>query len=157
MILTSQTTLVAIDSAAWLGISVSAGLVCSLLPSAFLQRDTAITQIRNFERTGQVFRQLGVHRWKNALPETNRVGLGQRESKRRLPPRKGFATLAAETRRAEYVHLMITAAGPLFLLWNPWPLGLLMVIFGVAMNAPFIAIQRYNRLRLLRVIARAAT
>ena len=47
-------------------------------------------------------------------------------------------------------------AGPLFVLWNPPPVAVVMVVYGVAVNAPFIAIQRYNRLRASRVLARAS-
>ena len=47
------------------------------------------------------------------------------------------------------------ASGPLFALWNP-PVGVvLMVAYGVVVNAPFIAIQRYNRARAERLLARA--
>ena len=41
---------------------------------------------------------------------------------------------------------------PLFAIWNP-PLGVaLMVAYGVGINLPFIAIQRYNRIRVSRAL-----
>ena len=44
-------------------------------------------------------------------------------------------------------------ASPLFFLWNrPW-VGGLMVAYGILGNLPCILVQRYNRLRLTRLIA----
>lgn len=60
----------------------------------------------------------------------------------------------AGTRRAETVHWCNLGAGPFFLIWCPVPLGLVMVAFGVVVHLPFIAIQRYNRARLLALLAR---
>jgi glycosyl-4,4'-diaponeurosporenoate acyltransferase len=60
----------------------------------------------------------------------------------------------AETRRAELGHWSAMACGPLFVLWNPPAVAAVMVVYGVVVNAPFIAIQRFNRLRIGRVLAR---
>ena len=46
------------------------------------------------------------------------------------------------------------ACGPLFVLWNPPAVAAVMVAYGVVVNAPFIAIQRFNRLRIGRILAR---
>jgi glycosyl-4,4'-diaponeurosporenoate acyltransferase len=59
-----------------------------------------------------------------------------------------------ETRRAEYVHLALPLLTPAFAWWNPWPLVVAMAGYAIAANAPCIAIQRYNRARILRVVAR---
>ena len=42
------------------------------------------------------------------------------------------------------------------MLWNPPWVALVMVGYGLAVNLPFIAIQRYNRTRVERVLARSA-
>ena len=64
--------------------------------------------------------------------------------------------LAIETRRAELVHWTLMACGPLFFLWNPPALGFAMVVFALAANVPCVVIQRFNRPRLLRLIARTS-
>ena len=64
---------------------------------------------------------------------------------------------AAETRRAEYGHWAAMACGPLFVLWNPPAVAAVMVAYGVGVNVPFIAIQRYNRARVSRLLARRAS
>jgi glycosyl-4,4'-diaponeurosporenoate acyltransferase len=40
------------------------------------------------------------------------------------------------------------SCGPLFVLWNPPGAAALLIGYGVAVNLPFIVIQRYNRFRI---------
>lgn len=141
--------LVAIDVLAWPALSIIVGLSFSLVPDRLLERDTFVTRIRRFEHRGRAYRRvLAVHRWKDVLPESNGLGRGH-ASKRTLSGRAAVPGFLRETRRAEYVHLTIAAASPLFWLWNPFDLGLFMVGFGVVFNAPFVVVQRYNRARLV--------
>jgi glycosyl-4,4'-diaponeurosporenoate acyltransferase len=46
------------------------------------------------------------------------------------------------------------ACGPLFVLWNPPLAAGLLMSYGVAVNLPFIAIQRYNRFRVQALLER---
>jgi len=39
-----------------------------------------------------------------------------------------------------------------FFLWNAWPIGVVMAIFGIVVHGPFIVVQRYNRARTERVL-----
>jgi glycosyl-4,4'-diaponeurosporenoate acyltransferase len=72
------------------------------------------------------------------------------------PGRAGLDRLVIETRRAELGHWLALAAGPAAILWNP-PIGVaLMVAYGVAVNLPFIAIQRYNRFRTQALLERVS-
>jgi glycosyl-4,4'-diaponeurosporenoate acyltransferase len=64
-----------------------------------------------------------------------------------------LSRFAAETRRAELVHWCVLALTPFFVLWNPVGLFLAMVAYGVIANVPCIAIQRYNRSRIVRALA----
>jgi glycosyl-4,4'-diaponeurosporenoate acyltransferase len=149
--MTSIGRVVGIDCVAWTAFSAASGLIGAALPESFLRTDSWITRIRPFERNGRFYRErLRIHRWKDRLPETNRFGPGERTGKATLSGRAGVPLLLVETRRAEFVHLAILATGPLFLLWNPPLLGGAMVAFGVLFNVPFIAVQRYNRARILR-------
>lgn len=147
--------LVAIDAGVWLGLSVVVGALAPRLPVGVVDRDSPLTTIRSFEREGALWRRVGVHRWKDGLPEAGTLFGGA--SKRRLPRAAVLATgeavsrFARETRRAELVHWTLLAASPLFALWNPPGLAAAMVVFGVVANTPCIVVQRYNRARLLRV------
>jgi len=60
-----------------------------------------------------------------------------------------LARFILETCRAELAHVLPFLFYPLCLLWNPWPANLIMFLYAVLANVPFILIQRYNRARLL--------
>lgn len=128
------------------------GYVVHRLPLARLQRDGWLLSPRSFEQGGRVYeRRLRIQRWKDRVPEAGALfpgGVSKRHVTRDL---ERFVT---ETRRAEYGHWLAMACAPAFALWNP-PIGLvLMTAYSVVANAPFIAIQRYNRQRAQRILAR---
>jgi len=139
-----------VSAFAWLAVSIVIGWLAGLVPDRLLRSDRWLTKARAWERDGDRYRCVGVQRWKAWLPETNGLGPGERVTKRTLT-RSGLSDYIAETRRAEYVHWAIVAAGPFFLLWNGPVIAAAMIVFGFVFNAPFIVVQRHNRLRALRV------
>jgi glycosyl-4,4'-diaponeurosporenoate acyltransferase len=147
----------ATDVVAWGVVHGGTGYIAHRLPDSLCGRDTWLTRCRWFERSGRIWRVLRVHRWKDRLPEAGDTFEGG-VSKRHLPARtsEGLVEFAALTRRAEMGHWMAAAASPLFAIWNPPWIAMVMMIYGFAVNAPFIAIQRYNRLRVDAVIGRRA-
>jgi len=149
--------MVGIDVVAWGIIHAGTGYMAHRLPATLCERDTWLTTLRTWERSGRLWRVLRVHDWKDRLPEAGDVFEGG-VSKRSLPglDDAGLRQFAASTRRAEMGHWSAAAASPIFFVWNPpWIAGV-MVFYGLAVNAPFIAIQRYNRLRVSRVLDRRA-
>ena len=64
-----------------------------------------------------------------------------------MPPSPGLQKLSPES----FSRMRRNAGGPLFALWNPAPIAVVMLVYGVGINLPFVAIQRYNRLRVTRV------
>ena len=144
---------VAVSCVAWTVIGVGSGYLVHRLPVRRVDPDTWLTRPRRFEDGGRFYeRRLHIGRWKDHLPEWGALFGGV--SKGRLPDRSDatLARFAAETRRAELVHWINASAGPLFLVWCPWPLGLVMVGFGVAAHLPFVCVQRANRARVVRVL-----
>ena len=59
-----------------------------------------------------------------------------------------------ETCRAELTHWVILLFGPFFFLWNPLWVGFLMIAYAIIENLPLVMAQRYNRIRLLRLLDR---
>lgn len=99
----------------------------------------------------RLWRAARIKRWKDRVPEAGALFAGG-VSKRTLGG--DIDRFVVETRRAELGHWLAMACGPLAALWNPPAGTAAMVGYGVAANAPFIAIQRYNRARALRVVGR---
>jgi glycosyl-4,4'-diaponeurosporenoate acyltransferase len=146
---------IAVDAAAWCAVQVGAGYLVHRLPPNRLAADGGVLRERSWERGGRVYRdRLGVARWKHRLPEGGAVFRGGFD-KRSL---RGASTehlerYRRETRRAELGHWLALAPLPLFVLWNPPLLWPAMAAYAVAVNGPCIVAQRYNRLRLSRVLA----
>lgn len=141
---------------AWGAIHAGTGYAVHRLPVARLDRDGRLWRARSIEGGGHAYeRWLRIRRWKDRVPEAGALFAGG-VSKRRLPPLTagGLTRFVVETRRAELGHWLALALGPLAVVWNP-PMGaVLMVTYGVVVNLPFIAIQRYNRLRAQRLLDR---
>lgn len=145
--------LVIVDSAAWASLSLVVGYGAHRLPDRWLQRDTALTRLRAFERDGALWEtRTHIRKWKGRLPEAGAFFGGP--SKRHL--NGDLRRMVIETRRAELVHWALIAGGPIFSLWNPPPMALIMMAFAIVANGPCLVVQRFNRARCLRVLGRRA-
>ena len=147
---------VVLDVVAWALFHSATGYAAHRLDDRRLAADPWLLRPRRFEDDGRWYRRrLRIHRWKDRVPEAGALFRGG-TSKRTLPglDEAGLELFARETRRAELAHWWAMACGPVFVLWNPLVPALLLVAYGVGINAPFIAIQRYNRQRTLAALAR---
>ena len=144
----------AVSISVWVGGSVAIGLWAARQPASRFRCTGWLLRLRPWEAGGRAYeRWLRIKAWKDVLPEAG-SWLGG-ESKRALPThdRAGLTRFVPELGRAETVHWVSLATGPLHLLWCPTWLGLCMVAFGFG-NLPFVAVQRYNRARIQRALAR---
>lgn len=98
-----------------------------------------------------------IKRWKDRLPDAARW-FGGGFAKGTLASKDGayLQRFIQETWRGELCHWAALAFAPVFFLWNPWWADLIMATYAVVANVPCILAQRYNRLRLQRVVARQA-
>lgn len=143
------------DVVAWATIHAGSGYLVHRLPPGRLQQDGWLLRLHAIEASGRLYlKVLRIRRWKDRLPEAGALFSGGR-SKRGLSG--DLDRFVVETRRAERGHWLAMAGGPLFALWNPLSGLVLMLVYGVTVNAPFIAVQRYNRQRAQRVMKRAAS
>lgn len=153
-----QALTIVVDVVAWGGFHTATGYAAHRLDESRISRDGWLLRPRGFEADGRWYRRrLRVHRWKDKVPEAGDLFRGG-VSKRHLPA-TGVAELqlfVRETRRAELAHWWAMLCGPVFVLWNPPLAAGLLVGYGVVINLPFIAIQRYNRFRTLALIERRA-
>lgn len=140
----------------WAGWSPLAGYLAHRLPVERFETDTWFTRLRPWEQAGARYERLHIRRWKNRLPEAGALfegGFAKRSVSRQGDQLERFVV---ETRRAEWAHRSIMAAAPVTFLWNWWWVDLVMVAYALAANLPCLLVQRYNRARLLRLLARRA-
>jgi hypothetical protein len=104
--------------------------------------------------------------WRNGMiiGDQNEVTIAVLEAMEKTPdPRlrelvtlmiKHLHRFIRETWRGELCHWCALGCAPVFFLWNPWWADLIMVGYGLLANLPCILAQRYNRLRLQRLLSR---
>ena len=147
------------NAALWAIVQVVTGYLAHRIPAHVLERDNPITAERSIERDGRLYEQtLRIKRWKHKLPEAGAAFAGGfdkgalRAGRKRDPDY--LRTYIRETRRAELGHWLALTPTPLFVRHNPWLIAVCMPIYALAVNGPCIAAQRYNRIRLKRVLSR---
>lgn len=105
-----------------------------------------------FEKEGRFWRKLGVHRWKDKVPDMSRL-LGDMVKKQLAPGGTDYALLVQETCVAECVHfsLGLLSLGAFAFCRSGW-MAFIVADYILLGNLPFQIIQRYNRPRLLRLV-----
>lgn len=129
------------------------------MPSNWFAYDTAFTRIRRWERGGEIWQRLfGVKHWKDRLPDGGSIFIIAFQKKQLMESSTGYLRrFVIESRRAEWTHWLLIPPSFLFFLWNPPWVGWIMLLYALAVNVPFILIQRYNRPRLQRLSDRKIT
>lgn len=154
--LSPEWTLV-LDLAAWLFFHLGIGFTLSQIPVAWFHTESRLYRTHAWEKGGEVYDQwLRVKFWKRWIPRgsmlyPNTFSLQHIEN-------YSVAYLErylAETCRAEVCHWLMVFPGFLFFLWNSGQVGWLMVGYAVLNNLIPIALQRYNRPRVRRLLAAA--
>jgi glycosyl-4,4'-diaponeurosporenoate acyltransferase len=153
----SMMELVALYAALWTFFHFGSGYLSHRLPARLFVDLPFVSRTYDWERTGRIYRWLRIGAWKDRLPEAGAVLPGG-FSKRRLQGRDAqyLGRFVVETSRAEFSHWLPWGMSLTFFAWNPWQIGVLMVIYGAATNAPCILVQRYNRARLRCAMATLA-
>lgn len=143
-------------AALWLGWSLLVGSLANRVPLAWLCAPPQIKAgVRRPVSPRSYERWLAIRRWKPWIPDAGHAlpgGIRKASLARRDPA--ALQRLIAETRRAELVHWILWPTWLLTTLWLP-PLGVAInLLFATAFNLPCLLLQRYNRRRLQRLVAR---
>lgn len=145
--------IIAVNSFAWFLVIFIPGVTIQKLPLRLFREDWFLFRIRSWERGGRIYRKIGVHRWKEFLPDGAGIFAGGFRKKRLGRPDKRYMReFVLETCRAELVHWIIIAMIPLFFLWNPPEVAIWMIPIGLLANVPCLLTQRFNRPRLMRLL-----
>jgi glycosyl-4,4'-diaponeurosporenoate acyltransferase len=143
-----------VDSVAWAIIQTGLAFLSFRFPDAVLDHRLWLYRTRPFEQGGEFYaRVLRVRAWKGYLPSGGTLfgEFNMSEFNSREP--EHLRMWVTESCRAELCHWLAVLPAPLFFLWNPVWLGIVMVVYAVAFNSVPIIVQRYNRPRLLEILA----
>lgn len=125
-----------------------------LLPKRWFKSDCF--PFRCNEKEKKLYKALRVKDWQNKVPDMSRV------FPKLMPAKKlNAGTLAdiprmlEETCVAEFIHVVLSVLGLACLwLWPGFGGAVVTLVYILLGNVPFIIIQRYNRPRLQRLLAR---
>lgn len=153
----SRPAMVALDVAGWAVIHTATGYVVHRLPARAFDHDGWLWRRRQVEDNGRLYTKVfRIKRWKRWLPEAgdlfsggfNKATLGRLDT-------EYLRIYVRETRRAELGHWLAVLLSPVFFVWNPPIVGAFMVlVYAPLSNGWCILSQRYNRIRLTRVLSR---
>lgn len=148
--------IVILDFIVWFLLSIFCALaafkrnVDSFRPDGFLYRP------RRWEGGGRVYEKyLFVKAWKPLLPDGAKPFKGGFEKKNlRSRDAAYLEEFIKESCRAELTHWLLIFVSPVFFIWNPPFVGLIMIAYALVMNLPCIITQRYNRPRFITMLDR---
>lgn len=143
-----------LDILAWVVFNLSVSYLCTLIPGQRLDPRGSFFHAARWEKEGQLYEQLfHVRTWKQRIP--NGANLFNKNLSLENLPARDPASLQRwlkESIRAEVCHWLLILPGFLFFLWNPQPVGWIMVLFAFLFNLGPIILQRFNRPRMRRLI-----
>lgn len=135
---------------------VFAFFVGRIMPKKWFRADVFPYRAYQFEDGGRIYNKLHIREWQNKVPDMSRIlpmimpakNLSG-DYKSRLP------RMLQETCVAELIHWLLCITGLHCLKLYPGMGGIIIVfLYIVIFNLPFIIIQRYNRPRLLKIATR---
>ncbi|SDN97273.1 hypothetical protein [Halobacillus aidingensis] len=139
-----------VNIVAWLCIHLGVSGFVSVAPEALVNAFAGIYRVRRWETQAKVYERLGVKKWKDRLPEARKwFRRGKTAAHLRNPSQ--WDRFEKQTNRSELSHWVQMLAAPFFFLFNPPWAGWIMVVYAILFNLPFIIVQRYNRVRMMRV------
>ncbi|MCA1320837.1 glycosyl-4,4'-diaponeurosporenoate acyltransferase [Bacillus tianshenii] len=143
-----------INIVAWLIIHLGVAYICNMIPSWWLKEEREWFEEKSWENV--FYKRIMIKRWKDLAPDGSAI-FTESFPKRNLSSKSFFYLhqFILETKRGEVAHILSIFPAILFFLWNPPTVGMIMVMYGLLANLPFLFIQRFNRFRLLRILGKA--
>ncbi len=144
----------AIDILAWLCIHLGVSYAVTRMPARLFDPDfwpyRARWPVPERELYERIFH---IRLWKRLIPDGAALFRGSFRKKNLAAKDSAYIErFIQETCRGECAHWVTVSFAPLFFLWNPDPVGWIMVLYAVAANAPCIITQRYNRFRMQKLL-----
>ncbi|MDR0137019.1 glycosyl-4,4'-diaponeurosporenoate acyltransferase [Metabacillus idriensis] len=140
-----------INMSVWLLIHLSVSFFSVRMSERFIGKFNGIFTVFNWEQSGKFYEKIQIRIWKDRLPEAGKL-FKDGFSKKNLTGRSEMERFLLETKRGELSHWLQLVPCLFFFIWNTPAAGLFNVLYAFAFNSPFILIQRYNRIRLSRVL-----
>ena len=125
------------------------------LNPCFFNHERFIYSIKPWETDGNFYiKVLKIKKWKDKLPQfVTKNGFSKRSLSKRLD-REYIEKFMFETCRAEWNHLMCCMYFIISFFINTWVNAIIFSVVPIVVNLPFLFIQRFNRIRLYKLLNR---
>jgi glycosyl-4,4'-diaponeurosporenoate acyltransferase len=145
-----------LDIAAWLIIHMGVSYSMTHIPLRSFDTEFWLYKQRKWEKNGKIYvRIFRLKKWKKRLPDGAALfKKGFKKKHLKALDDVYLDDFIRETCRAELTHWTMLLFSLVFFIWNPWWVGIVMIVYAILVNVPCIIIQRYNRIRLKRVCAK---
>ena len=145
---------IGIDIAAWFIIHIGVSYMATRIPLHSFNPNSWLYRRRSWEKNGKTYDKLfKLKQWKNRLPDGAVIFKSGFEKKHlKEKSEEYYSNFIRETCRAEITHWIVFLFGFTFFIWNIWWVGIVMIVYASAVNIPCIITQRYNRIRLKRIV-----
>ena len=150
----SSLRMLVLDFVGWLVVNLSVAGVFSRFRQESFDPDTCLFKERHWEQKSRFYEHFfKIKTWKGWLPDGAEVSRKAFKKKHLQTPDSAYIRIfILETCRAEILHWIIFLFGFIFFIWNPWYVGIVMIVYAGFTNLPCILTQRYNRTRLKRLL-----
>ena len=137
------------------GVGAIVGFIFALFPSQFFDIKFWRKTFK-FEKNGAFYEYyLKISLWKDLIPQFSKMfHFGFKKDRIPVKDIAHYELFVIETIRAEITHILLIVFSPLYYTVIPKNWAAFYVIASVIANIPCIAIQRYNRIRILKIISR---
>jgi len=155
MLIHLQTTItIVIDILAWFIIHLGVSYIMTRQSLTSFNADSWLYRKRKWERNGKIYeRFFRLKSWKKKLPDGAAVFKNGFKKKQLKATNEDYLRdFIRETCRAELTHWIVLLFGTVFLIWNYIWVGILMIMYAAIVNIPCIITQRYNRIRIQRIV-----
>ncbi len=144
------------DVLAWAIIQLMIGYCISKIPLDWLNPDLPSFQVFAWEKGGEIYEKyFHVRAWKRLIPNGSALYRGAFSIKNlQTNDLTYLKRWLKESVRAEICHWLMILPCVFFFLWNSLVLGWVMVAYAFLSNLVPIILQRYNRPRMHKLVAR---
>lgn len=150
--------MIVVNSIFWILVHFFSGFIVHFIPPSFYRYDNFLFKKRFWEFDGKLYEKVFLIKlWKDKLPEAGELFKINPFNKKVFVSREKeyVKRFILETCRAELAHILPFLFLPISFLWNNFlEAQLIMVLYCIFSNLPFILIQRYNRIRLVNILLR---
>lgn len=130
-------------------------VTCMNLSTSFFNPKKRMYAVRKWEKNGSFYiNVLKIKKWKDNLPQfISKKGFSKRSLKSLSQLSKEYLEkFIVETCRAEWNHFMCSMYWVISICINSTFYALLFSLIPILANLPFLLIQRFNRIRLYRLV-----